>query len=119
MTWFYYSPGSRGTGSVGAGAREGQGRVQGSRLTPSLLLPSSSDAESDYGSNKAPRVKPNEERPPQPLPKSLARHGSLKEPLTRAVSPQWSEEPRTMLGEQSLGDGSRVSLGVEAGCKLG
>ncbi|XP_058519351.1 F-actin-monooxygenase MICAL2 isoform X3 [Ochotona princeps] len=57
---------------------------------------SSSDAESDYGSNKDPRVKPEEERPPQPLPKSLTRHGSLKEPLTRAVSPQWPKEPRTM-----------------------
>ncbi|XP_004851493.2 MICAL C-terminal-like protein isoform X2 [Heterocephalus glaber] len=58
---------------------------------------SSSDTESDYGDSEGPSTKPCEERPQQPeslpLPKPLFRHNSLREPLTRAASPQGPEEP--------------------------
>ncbi|XP_048644316.1 F-actin-monooxygenase MICAL2 isoform X13 [Marmota marmota marmota] len=57
---------------------------------------SSSDAESDYGSSEASSAKPCEGRAWQPesppLPKPLTRHISLREPLTRADSPQCLEE---------------------------
>ncbi|XP_046293939.1 F-actin-monooxygenase MICAL2 isoform X4 [Marmota monax] len=57
---------------------------------------SSSDAESDYGSSEASSAKPCEGRAWQPesppLQKPLTRHISLREPLTRADSPQCLEE---------------------------
>nr|XP_023501827.1 F-actin-monooxygenase MICAL2 isoform X7 [Equus caballus] len=58
---------------------------------------SSSDAESDCGGSEASRAEPCEERrwqlEPRPLPKPLTQHSSLKEALTRAVSPHHPEEP--------------------------
>ncbi|XP_046541157.1 F-actin-monooxygenase MICAL2 isoform X6 [Equus quagga] len=58
---------------------------------------SSSDAESDCGGSEASRAEPCDERPWQleypPLPKPLTQHSSLKEALTRAVSPHHPEEP--------------------------
>nr|XP_051680673.1 F-actin-monooxygenase MICAL2 isoform X1 [Oryctolagus cuniculus] len=57
---------------------------------------SSSDTESDCGGSEAPSVELRAERPPQPKPepppKPLSRHVSLREPLTRAVSPHSPEE---------------------------
>ncbi|KFO18702.1 Protein MICAL-2 [Fukomys damarensis] len=58
-----------------------------------------SSTESDYGECEGPSMEPREERPQRPeslpLPKPLFRHSSLKEPLTRAASPQGPEEPHT------------------------
>nr|XP_020142161.1 F-actin-methionine sulfoxide oxidase MICAL2 isoform X6 [Microcebus murinus] len=59
---------------------------------------SSSDAESDYGSgSEASGSEPCEERPRRPgslpPPQPLARHASLREPLTRPAPPQGPEEP--------------------------
>ncbi|XP_070347227.1 F-actin-monooxygenase MICAL2 isoform X2 [Equus asinus] len=61
---------------------------------------SSSDAELDCGGSEASRAEPCDERPWQlehpPLPKPLTQHSSLKEALTRAVSPHHPEEPRAV-----------------------
>ncbi|XP_052570714.1 F-actin-monooxygenase MICAL2-like isoform X2 [Peromyscus californicus insignis] len=61
---------------------------------------SSSDAESDCGSIRAPCAKARKERPqlPEstPLSKPPARHSSLREPLTRPVSLLHHEEPQAI-----------------------
>ncbi|XP_036045175.1 MICAL C-terminal-like protein isoform X2 [Onychomys torridus] len=61
---------------------------------------SSSDAESDYGSIGAPCAKACKGRPqlPEsiPLSKPPTRHSSLREPLTRPVSPVHHEEPQAI-----------------------
>lgn len=80
------------------------GEWQGSSLTCFLLPSSSSDAESDCGGSEASRAEPCDERPWQlehpPLPKPLTQHSSLKEALTRAVSPHHPEEPGAVHSEQ-------------------
>uniref|UniRef100_A0A8C9GS10 F-actin monooxygenase n=1 Tax=Piliocolobus tephrosceles TaxID=591936 RepID=A0A8C9GS10_9PRIM len=56
---------------------------------------SSSDTESDYGGGEASHTEPCEEKPRRPECPCLP-HTSLREALSRAVSPQCPEEPRTV-----------------------
>lgn len=89
---------------------DGQGTVrpgwQASLLTCSFLPPPSSDEEVDRGGSEASSAEPWDERPrrqgprPSPLLKPLAQHSSLREALTRAVSPRGLEEPEAVRGEQ-------------------
>ncbi|XP_043758800.1 F-actin-monooxygenase MICAL2 isoform X1 [Cervus elaphus] len=63
---------------------------------------SSSDAEPDHGDSEAPSAEPFDERPRRPelhlpaLLKPLSRHSSLRETLTRAVSPHDLGEPEAV-----------------------
>ncbi|KAM9767759.1 F-actin-monooxygenase MICAL2 isoform 5-T7 [Dama dama] len=63
---------------------------------------SSSDAEPDHGDSEAPSAEPFDERPRRPelhlpaLLKPLSRHSSLRETLTRAVSPHDLREPEAV-----------------------
>ncbi|XP_024650209.2 F-actin-monooxygenase MICAL2 isoform X3 [Macaca nemestrina] len=56
---------------------------------------SSSDTESDYGGGEASHTEPCEEKPRRPESPCLP-HTSLREALSRAVSPQCPEEPKTV-----------------------
>ncbi|XP_011937208.1 PREDICTED: protein-methionine sulfoxide oxidase MICAL2 isoform X8 [Cercocebus atys] len=56
---------------------------------------SSSDTESDYGGGEASHTEPCEEKPRRPESPCLPRT-SLREALSRAVSPQCPEEPKTV-----------------------
>ncbi|XP_033062126.1 F-actin-monooxygenase MICAL2 isoform X1 [Trachypithecus francoisi] len=56
---------------------------------------SSSDTESDYGGGEASHTEPCEEKPQRPESPCLP-HTSLREALSRAVSPQCPEEPQTV-----------------------
>nr|XP_045000887.1 F-actin-monooxygenase MICAL2 isoform X9 [Jaculus jaculus] len=60
---------------------------------------SSSDTESDHGGNQACEERHWRTESP-PLPRSLARHTSLREPLTGAVSPLRPEEPHIVTALQ-------------------
>ncbi|XDB58026.1 hypothetical protein ABFV05_011642 [Capra hircus] len=63
---------------------------------------SSSDAELDHADSEASNAEPSDERPPRPelqlppLLKPLTRHSSLREALTRAVSPHDLGEPEAV-----------------------
>ncbi|XDC82922.1 hypothetical protein R6Z07F_014095 [Ovis aries] len=63
---------------------------------------SSSDAELDHADSEASNAEPSDERPPRlelqlpPLLKPLTRHSSLREALTRAVSPHDLREPEAV-----------------------
>ena len=83
----------------------GGGRLQASKLSCSVPPPSSSDAEPDRGDSEASSAEPFDERPRRPelhlpaLLKPLSRHSSLRETLTRAVSPHDLGEPEAEPGE--------------------
>lgn len=85
-------------------------------LTCSAFPPSSSDTELDGGSREASSAEPCEDRAPRLEPpllqKPLIRHSSLREALTRAVSPQCPEEPRALHGEQ------RACLSLSWACSI-
>ena len=79
--------------------------MQASKLSCSVPPPSSSDAEPDRGDSEASSAEPFDERPRRPelhlpaLLKPLSRHSSLRETLTRAVSPHDLGEPEAEPGE--------------------
>lgn len=90
---------------LGLAQRGGGGGLQASKLTCSVPPPSSSDAELDHADSEASNAEPSDERPPRlelqlpPLLKPLTRHSSLREALTRAVSPHDLGEPEAVPGE--------------------